>query len=100
VDCVRSSEAFCYSPKLARRRKRPKLPHQPKGKAPTAAIGLGLMLTRAKIAKLKALAAADLRSVPNYVVWLVASDLEKPPRRRGARAEDGADPPIAASDSL
>lgn len=35
------------------------------------------MLTRSEIQQLEALAASDLRSVPNCVVWLVASDLEE-----------------------
>jgi len=72
-------------------RKRPK-PRPCKGKPSAQVVGLGLMLTRAEIQKLKAQAASDLRSVPNYVVWPVASDLERPPRRRGARAEAGGRP--------
>jgi len=60
--------------------KRPK-PRQRKGKARIPAIGLGLMLTRAEIAKLKAVAASDLRSIPNYLICLVANDLERPVRR-------------------
>jgi len=52
------------------------------------------MLTRGEIAKLKALASADLRSVNSYVGWLVAQELSRPaPKRtassvRGARAGD------------
>ena len=61
-------------------RKRPK-PRPREGKPHTPAIGLGLFLTRAEIQKLKALAASDLRSVPNYAMWLVARDLVRPARK-------------------
>jgi len=71
-------------------RKRPK-PRPRKAKEPPR-IGVALHLTRAEIQNLKALAASDLRSVPNYVVWLVASDLENPPRRRGATSAAGGRP--------
>jgi len=74
-------------------RKRPKSRLR-KGRPRNPAIGLGLMLTRAEIAKLKALAASDLRSGNSYVDWLVAQELSQPaPKRtassvRGARASD------------
>jgi hypothetical protein len=50
------------------------------------------MLTRAKIAKLKALAASDLRSVPNYVMWLVARDPERPAQKGTTGLAPGAKP--------
>jgi hypothetical protein len=76
--------AFCRSPMPGRlpTRKRPK-PRPRKAKAPPR-IGVAVLLTRPEVQKLKALAASDLRSVPNYALWLVASDLEQPLRRRGA----------------
>ena len=61
-------------------RKRPR-PRPRKGKPRTPVIGVGLFLTRAEIQKLKAIAASDLRSVPNYVMWLVARDLERAARK-------------------
>jgi hypothetical protein len=47
------------------------------------------MLTRAEIAKLKALAAADLRSVNSYVGWLVAQELSRPTPKRTASSVRG-----------
>lgn len=64
----------------------------PRAAPQDARIGVGPFLTRAEIQKLKALAVSDLRSVPNYVIWLVARDLEQPAPRRTAGAVSGAKP--------
>jgi len=92
VHCLRSNGAFCFSHMATRRKKRPK-PRPRKGERGSV-IGLALLLTRAEIVKLKALAASDLRSVSSYVRWLVALELSRPaPKRpvssvRGAEAGD------------
>jgi hypothetical protein len=55
-------------------------------------VGVKILLTTAEVRKLRDLAAADLRSVAGYVVWLVAQQLERPaaPHRpvRGASPRD------------
>jgi len=66
------------------------MPRLRKRKPHSAAIGLGLMLTRAEIQKLKALAASDLRSVNSYVCCLVVQELIRSARKRPASSARGA----------
>ena len=77
-------------------RERPK--SRPRNATAPPRIGVAVMLTKTEIQKLKALAASDLRSVPNYAVWLVASDLEAAAQtrssRRGGRAAHRSPRPI------
>jgi len=60
--------------------------------APHTRNRLGLMLTRTEIAKPRALAVADLRSVASHGAWLVACDLDQPVRRRSRTPVAGARP--------
>jgi len=54
----------------ARRPTRKRPTPRPRKATQPPRIGVAVMLTKAEIQKLRALAASDLRSVPNYVVLL------------------------------
>src|SRR5262245_2016201 len=51
----------------------------------TAKVWVRVLLTRAEIAKLQGLAAADFRSVGGYVSWLIAQEIERSGRSRRRR---------------
>jgi len=83
--------ASCYSRMPARRPARRRSTSRPcKAKVPGRPLGVGPFLTRAEIQKLKARAASHLRSVPNYVTWLVSRDLERPAQKHLAGVVPGA----------
>jgi len=79
----------CRHPTRRRSKPRPR-----KGKVRTPVIGLALIVTRAEIQELEALAAADLRRVHSTVGWFVALELSRAAPKgavfsaRGARARD------------
>ncbi len=60
------------------------MPARPQKRAKLTRLGLAPPLTLSEVRELKARAAADLRTISNYVSYLVAEDLKRMDRRRAA----------------